>query len=101
VRRASPLAGVALAVAVVTAITLVLFPLTKLDPGVSSGMLYVLGVLLLAMNWGLWLGIGGARPSGSGLLGMRDRLETADGRLRVDSPSGGGTVVVAAIPLQA
>jgi signal transduction histidine kinase len=40
-------------------------------------------------------GIGGADPStGSGLLGLRDRVEALDGRLEVDSPPGAGTTVI-------
>ena len=39
------------------AVTLILYPLSDLDPGVSSGVLYVLGVLLVATYWGLWLGV--------------------------------------------
>jgi signal transduction histidine kinase len=44
-------------------------------------------------------GIGGARPEGSGLVGLADRLAALDGRLGVESPAGGGTLVSAAIPL--
>jgi PAS domain S-box-containing protein len=44
-------------------------------------------------------GIGGARPEGSGLLGLADRLAVLDGRLRVESPAGGGTLVAADFPL--
>jgi signal transduction histidine kinase len=44
-------------------------------------------------------GVGGARPDGSGLVGLRDRLAVLDGRLRVESPAEGGTLVDAAIPL--
>ncbi len=44
-------------------------------------------------------GVGGARPDGSGLIGLRDRLEALDGRLRIDSPTGRGTLVTAEIPL--
>ncbi len=44
-------------------------------------------------------GVGGARPDGSGLVGLRDRLAVLDGRLRVESPAGGGTLVDAEIPL--
>jgi PAS domain S-box-containing protein len=44
-------------------------------------------------------GIGGAFLSGSGLVGMRDRLSALDGKLHVDSPPGRGTVVTASIPL--
>jgi signal transduction histidine kinase len=44
-------------------------------------------------------GVGGARADGSGLLGLGDRLAVVDGRLRVESPAEGGTLVAAAIPL--
>jgi signal transduction histidine kinase len=44
-------------------------------------------------------GIGGAdTEQGSGLRGLADRVEALDGRLRVWSPSGGGTRVRAEIP---
>jgi hypothetical protein len=46
-------------------------------------------------------GVGGARPEGSGLVGLGDRLAALDGRLRVESPPGGGTLVAADIPLPA
>jgi signal transduction histidine kinase len=54
----------------------------------------------------LWLqvrddGIGGARPDGSGFLGLADRLAVLDGPLGVESPAGGGTLVAAVIPLRA
>jgi signal transduction histidine kinase len=44
-------------------------------------------------------GVGGARPDGSGLIGLADRLTALGGDLRVDSPAEGGTLVVAAIPV--
>jgi signal transduction histidine kinase len=44
-------------------------------------------------------GIGGARRDGSGLLGLADRLAVLDGRLRIESPAHGGTLVAADIPL--
>ena len=44
-------------------------------------------------------GIGGAdTEDGSGLRGLADRVEALDGRLRVWSPTGGGTRVRAEIP---
>ena len=43
-------------------------------------------------------GVGGADPSGSGLLGLTDRIETMGGRLVVTSPPEGGTVLKASIP---
>ena len=45
-------------------------------------------------------GTGGARPDGSGLVGLSDRVATLGGRLRVDSPPGGGTHIAATLPLQ-
>jgi signal transduction histidine kinase len=44
-------------------------------------------------------GVGGADPStGSGLLGLRDRVEALDGRLEIDSPPGVGTTVTVEMP---
>ena len=44
-------------------------------------------------------GAGGADPDGHGLLGLGDRAAALGGRLWVDSPPGGGTVVTAQLPL--
>ncbi len=44
-------------------------------------------------------GIGGARPDGSGLVGLADRLSVLDGWLRVESPADGGALVAADIPV--
>jgi PAS domain S-box-containing protein len=44
-------------------------------------------------------GVGGAHPEGSGLQGLGDRVAAIDGRLRIESPAGGGTVVAAALPI--
>jgi PAS domain S-box-containing protein len=46
-------------------------------------------------------GIGGADPSGHGLVGMGDRVTALGGRLEVESPAGGGTLVAVALPLSA
>jgi PAS domain S-box-containing protein len=46
-------------------------------------------------------GIGGADLSGHGLVGMGDRVTALGGRLRIESPAGGGTLVAAALPLSA
>ncbi|WP_134124393.1 sensor histidine kinase [Kribbella kalugense] len=43
-------------------------------------------------------GRGGADASGSGLIGLSDRLAVLDGRLRVESPPGAGTTVTATVP---
>jgi signal transduction histidine kinase len=44
-------------------------------------------------------GVGGADPAaGTGLRGLADRLAALDGRLEVQSPPGGGTVIRANIP---
>ena len=44
-------------------------------------------------------GCGGANPDGTGLHGLRDRVDALDGQLAVDSPPGGGTAVTVEIPL--
>jgi signal transduction histidine kinase len=45
-------------------------------------------------------GVGGADAAGgSGLIGVRDRVETLGGTLVVDSPPGGGTVALVSLPL--
>ncbi len=43
-------------------------------------------------------GIGGANPAGTGLRGMRRRVEALDGRLSVTSPHGGPTTIRAEVP---
>jgi signal transduction histidine kinase len=45
-------------------------------------------------------GLGGAAPSGSGsgLLGLSRRVAALDGRLGIDSPAGGPTVITAELP---
>ena len=45
-------------------------------------------------------GVGGAQPEGGGLRGLADRVDALGGRLRIDSPSGGGTRVSATLPLE-
>jgi PAS domain S-box-containing protein len=46
-------------------------------------------------------GVGGARPDGTGLLGLADRIAVLDGRLVIESPPDGGTLVAADIPVPA
>jgi signal transduction histidine kinase len=44
-------------------------------------------------------GVGGADQSaGSGLRGLDDRLAAVGGKLIIDSPKGGGTRLIAALP---
>jgi signal transduction histidine kinase len=46
-------------------------------------------------------GAGGADPDGgSGLCGLRDRVEALAGRLEIDSVAGRGTVVLAELPVR-
>jgi signal transduction histidine kinase len=44
-------------------------------------------------------GIGGARRSGTGLIGLADRVAALDGQLRIESPPKDGTLVTGAIPI--
>jgi PAS domain S-box-containing protein len=46
-------------------------------------------------------GLGGARPEGSGLVGLADRVAGLDGHLRVESLTEGGTQIAATIPIDA
>ena len=46
-------------------------------------------------------GIGGADPTGHGLVGMADRVTALGGRLKIESPPGGGTLLAARLPLSA
>jgi len=43
-------------------------------------------------------GIGGADPAGAGLSGLADRIAGVDGRLSVESPSGGPTIIAVELP---
>lgn len=44
-------------------------------------------------------GVGGVRAEGNGLCGMRERVESAGGRLLVESPKDGGTQLRIELPL--
>jgi signal transduction histidine kinase len=45
-------------------------------------------------------GVGGADASrGSGLTGLRDRVEAVGGSMTVDSPPGAGTVLTVLLPV--
>jgi signal transduction histidine kinase len=47
-------------------------------------------------------GVGGADPArGSGLVGLKDRVEATGGTLRVESPPGQGTSLVVRLPIRA
>jgi signal transduction histidine kinase len=43
-------------------------------------------------------GVGGADPGGEGLSGLADRVGGVDGRLSVESPPGGPTIIAAELP---
>jgi signal transduction histidine kinase len=45
-------------------------------------------------------GPGGADPEGSGLTGLRHRVEALDGTLTVSSRPGGGTTIRAELPCE-
>jgi signal transduction histidine kinase len=45
-------------------------------------------------------GVGGADPAqGSGLVGLRDRVDALGGTIEIASPGGRGTSVVVTLPL--
>jgi signal transduction histidine kinase len=43
-------------------------------------------------------GIGGANAAGSGIIGLRDRVEALGGTFRVDGDQGQGTVGICQLP---
>ena len=63
VRR--PLVGLVVALLAVGLTTLSLYPLREVAPTVSLGVVYLLGVLLIASTWGAWFGILTAVASGA------------------------------------
>jgi signal transduction histidine kinase len=45
--------------------------------------------------------VGGADPRrGSGLIGLRDRIEALGGTVKVTSPPGAGTLVLVTLPVE-
>src|ERR1700742_515315 len=56
-RLRSPVVGVAVLVASVAAITAATFGLREIVPVVSTGVVYLLAVLLVSSWWGLWMGL--------------------------------------------
>jgi two-component system sensor histidine kinase KdpD len=56
-RRPPLLAGVALAFTLIAVETLLLYPLGEVAPSVSLGVVYLVGVLLVSIVWGAWLGV--------------------------------------------
>src|SRR5258705_13537729 len=53
----SPAAGLLVAVLAVAAITAIIFPLREISSAESSGVAYLLAVLLVSTIWGLWMGL--------------------------------------------
>src|SRR3990170_8298157 len=56
-RRSSPVIGLAVAVVSVAGITAANYGLREVAPPVSTGVVYLLAVMLVSSNWGLWLGL--------------------------------------------
>jgi signal transduction histidine kinase len=46
-------------------------------------------------------GVGGADANGSGLVGLRDRVEALGGRFALDSPPSGRTKISIELPMEA
>ena len=62
-RPRSRLAGIVVATVAITLTTLVILPLREVAPAVSTGVLYLLAVLLVSTLWGTWLGVATAVTS--------------------------------------
>jgi two-component system sensor histidine kinase KdpD len=56
-RRPSSIAGIAASVLSVAVITGLVYALKEAVPVVSTGVVYMLAVLLVSSRWGLWLGV--------------------------------------------
>jgi two-component system sensor histidine kinase KdpD len=79
----SPALGLAVAAAAVAGTTLVVYVLREVAPTVSSGVVYLLGVLLVSTYWGRWLGLATAVASA---LAFSFFHLTPTGRLTVADP---------------
>jgi two-component system, OmpR family, sensor histidine kinase KdpD len=55
--RRSPVTGLLVSLAAVTLITASIYALREIVPVVSTGVVYLLAVLLVSSYWGLWLGV--------------------------------------------
>jgi two-component system, OmpR family, sensor histidine kinase KdpD len=62
-RSRSRLTGVAVAALAIALTTVVISPLREVAPAVSTGVLYLLAVLLVSTLWGTWLGLATAVAS--------------------------------------
>src|SRR5438128_3467 len=82
--RPSRLAGVLAAIAGVGLATAAVYPLKRVAPVVSLGVLYVLAVVVVSTFWGLYLGIGTSILSAAAFnffhLPPHGRFELADER---------------------
>jgi K+-sensing histidine kinase KdpD len=56
-RRESVAVGLLASLACVALSTALIFPLREITPAVSTGVVYMLGVLVVSTYWGLWLGL--------------------------------------------
>ena len=56
-RERRPAAGAVVAVASVAVLTGVIFGLREIAPVLSTGVVYMLAVLLVSSYWGLWMGL--------------------------------------------
>jgi two-component system sensor histidine kinase KdpD len=78
----SPLVGALVALLSVAAITGIVYALREIMPVASTGVLYMLGVLLVSIRWGLWLGLATSVASALAFnfshIPPTDHLEVAD-----------------------
>ena len=63
-RPRSRLTGITVATLALALTTLAIYPLREGAPAVSTGVVYLLAVLLVSALWGLWLGLGTAVAGG-------------------------------------
>jgi K+-sensing histidine kinase KdpD len=56
-RRESQAVGFAVSIALIVVSTALIYPLKQIAPAVSTGVVYILAVLVVSTYWGLWLGL--------------------------------------------
>ncbi|MCW2691071.1 MAG: putative two-component histidine kinase [Mycobacterium sp.] len=89
---APPLAlGLMVAASLVVAATLVLYPLERVAPENALGVVYLLGVVLVAIGWGFWLA---AATSVASVLAFDYFHIPPVGSLMVTRPQDGVTLLV-------
>jgi membrane-bound acyltransferase YfiQ involved in biofilm formation len=93
--------GLVVAASLIVAESLLGYLLGQVAPEDTLGVVYLLGVVVIAMGWAFWLAAATSVASAlaSGLIGLIDRVEALGGTMAVSSHSGSGTSLLVEIPI--